>query len=287
MSDSDRFSTRQLGGPRPKTAPLRDFDETVAPWVMEFRVVGTHYILRTPAGSTFTIGRAEPERNYHPEIDLTPYDAQGMGVSRKHARLTAKDNRVILQDLGSSNGTFLNGQRLEVLNEYRVRHGDTIKLGHLELTVQFVVKPMTEDNTYIGAESQFNVPKVSNNESLLIVEESEDAAKVLGTTARQAGFSVTAVVTIEDAISEIDRNPPSYVITELMFDEGSGLDVVRYIRNKPECRQTAIMVVTSATAGFNMGQAIEKGADYFLGKPLALEDVIAGLSKLASEKANK
>jgi len=53
-------------------------------------------------------------------------------VSREHARLQREGWRVILQDLGSTNGTFLNGER--VLKPLALRDEDRIKVGDVVLT---------------------------------------------------------------------------------------------------------------------------------------------------------
>lgn len=47
-------------------------------------------------------------------------------ISRRHARLRSIAGEVVLQDLGSTNGTFVNGERIE---SRRLRDGDTIGLG--------------------------------------------------------------------------------------------------------------------------------------------------------------
>ncbi len=52
---------------------------------------------------------------------------QGTGVSRNHAELTRQGNSYSIQDLGSSNGTFVNGQR--VASPHVLKSGDQIKLG--------------------------------------------------------------------------------------------------------------------------------------------------------------
>jgi pSer/pThr/pTyr-binding forkhead associated (FHA) protein len=53
-------------------------------------------------------------------------------VSREHARLTRQGWRVVLEDLGSTNGTFLNGAR--VVAPVQLRDGDRIELGGVALT---------------------------------------------------------------------------------------------------------------------------------------------------------
>jgi DNA-binding winged helix-turn-helix (wHTH) protein len=51
----------------------------------------------------------------------------GPGVSRRHARIDVRDGRATLVDLGSKNGTFVDGARLE--GPRALRDGDTIRLG--------------------------------------------------------------------------------------------------------------------------------------------------------------
>jgi hypothetical protein len=48
-------------------------------------------------------------------------------VSRKHARLTFQGGKYVLEDLGSTNGTFVNGQRL--VSSTVLKSGDVVSLG--------------------------------------------------------------------------------------------------------------------------------------------------------------
>lgn len=54
-----------------------------------------------------------------------------VGISRQHARLDFDGNRVILTDLGSTNGTTVNGNRI---NAVTLQHGDVVQLGTTTLT---------------------------------------------------------------------------------------------------------------------------------------------------------
>ena len=83
-------------------------------------------------------GRRDPATGAMPDIDLTPYAGYRMGVSRRHAAIrTADDNHLDVWDLGSSNGTFLNGQRLNAHRPYRLRDGDQLRLGQMVIRVFF------------------------------------------------------------------------------------------------------------------------------------------------------
>ncbi|WNG49760.1 GGDEF domain-containing protein [Archangium minus] len=76
--------------------------------------LGKKYTLQE---TEFTIGR---EEGNHIVVDLD-------NVSRKHARILRRQGRMFVQDLGSTNGTYLNDQ--EVTQETPLRSGDLIKVG--------------------------------------------------------------------------------------------------------------------------------------------------------------
>lgn len=54
-------------------------------------------------------------------------------VSRLHCRLTAGDEKLEVQDLASTNGTFVNGKRVE---RAQVASGDRLRVGRIELKVE-------------------------------------------------------------------------------------------------------------------------------------------------------
>jgi len=73
------------------------------------------------------IGR-DPARATHVAADPS--------VSRAHARMLVEDGELHVQDAGSTNGTYLNGQRLAAGADARVRNGDELILGSLTLRVE-------------------------------------------------------------------------------------------------------------------------------------------------------
>jgi hypothetical protein len=83
-------------------------------------------------------GRRDPATGTMPDIDLTPFAGYRMGVSRKHAVLRqGENNRLELWDLGSSNGTYLNGVRLVAHRPNRIHDGDEIRLGQMVMRLYF------------------------------------------------------------------------------------------------------------------------------------------------------
>jgi signal transduction histidine kinase len=74
-------------------------------------------------------------------IGLSSYDAEALGVSRRHALLRPTETHLFLLDLGSTNGTWQNGHSIGVNMPYRLAHGDRIRLGRLEFEVKIVKRP--------------------------------------------------------------------------------------------------------------------------------------------------
>jgi pSer/pThr/pTyr-binding forkhead associated (FHA) protein len=68
-----------------------------------------------------------------PDIDLSPYNAYANGVSRLHAAIKLVNNQVVMIDLGSSNGTYINGTRLSPYVEMPVADGDIAYIGKLKI----------------------------------------------------------------------------------------------------------------------------------------------------------
>jgi aspartate ammonia-lyase len=70
-------------------------------------------------------------------LDLTDFDAYQQGVSRHHCLLQREGSYLTVIDLGSANGTCLNGKRLPAYQKQIVAHGDHLLLGRLHLMISF------------------------------------------------------------------------------------------------------------------------------------------------------
>ena len=59
------------------------------------------------------------------------------GVSRKHLQIFLQDTKLFIADIGSTNGTFLNTQRLEIDMPVEIREGDVIGIAQSEYIVTY------------------------------------------------------------------------------------------------------------------------------------------------------
>ena len=82
------------------------------------------------SGRTFTLGpQSVVGRDPTSAVHLSDEE-----VSRRHALLTAGEGQVLVEDLGSSNGTFVDGER--IANETELQAGQRIKVGTTTLELR-------------------------------------------------------------------------------------------------------------------------------------------------------
>ncbi|MFQ3567052.1 MAG: FHA domain-containing protein [Aggregatilineales bacterium] len=88
------------------------------------------------------IGRLFSEQEFGATLDLSVFGAENLGVSRTHIRLWPENEGVFIEDLGSLNGTRVNGVVLPAHTPQRIYHADQIRLGGLDLKIEFVLDPL-------------------------------------------------------------------------------------------------------------------------------------------------
>ena len=94
-------------------------------WILETNDSASPQVkFRLPAGSIKTLGRATGAEFI---VDFAL-------VSRLHCQLTATADALEVKDLGSTNGTFVNGKRVKTT---ALKNGDRLSLGRCELVVSW------------------------------------------------------------------------------------------------------------------------------------------------------
>ena len=93
---------------------------------------GTVFAL--PANGSVTIGRQDPVTGISPDIDLTSVDPE-RSSSRRHAKIYREGQMYLLvEDIGATNGSFLNGKRIRTGVPVEIKSGDQVRFGLVELS---------------------------------------------------------------------------------------------------------------------------------------------------------
>lgn len=128
----DNISSSSSSAPAPpplsvgdsKAAPKKDVFAKLI--IQRGRSVGKEFAL---VDDEIYIGRWDADGGIFPDIDLDADDPEAK-VSRRHARITRRDGQFYIEDLGSTNGTFINrGRRLLPGDRQPIHDGDEIIIG--------------------------------------------------------------------------------------------------------------------------------------------------------------
>jgi eukaryotic-like serine/threonine-protein kinase len=94
-------------------------------------------ILTLSGALEYFIGRSSLGEHWIPAVDLSGRS----GVSRRHARLFWRNSSLFLEDLGSNNGTFVNGETLQDRPPRPVESGETLTFGDVDLWLSYQGMP--------------------------------------------------------------------------------------------------------------------------------------------------
>jgi hypothetical protein len=141
LLDKDNLTTQNMSTDQFKSAlPKKVNNDMYVPFDGSdawgsLHMLDTGQVLPLSSRSEFTLGRVSEGQPIMPDIDLSPYQAYAGGVSRLHAVIKKEGGRIILMDLGSANGTYINGKRLQANIEQIINHGDIVALGKLKIQI--------------------------------------------------------------------------------------------------------------------------------------------------------
>ncbi|MDH3944008.1 MAG: FHA domain-containing serine/threonine-protein kinase [Anaerolineae bacterium] len=110
----------------------------LSPTISQSAQISIHFmdtgqIMYLERGREYTLGRTYQKDV--PDIDLTPFKGYEWGISRSHAKLVLENDMVAIEDLGSSNGTWYAGKKIQSHQPLYLQHADVVKLGKLKLQV--------------------------------------------------------------------------------------------------------------------------------------------------------
>jgi pSer/pThr/pTyr-binding forkhead associated (FHA) protein len=92
--------------------------------------------LEIPAKNEVVIGREDPFSEVFPDLDLTEFGGADGGVSRKHAVIHRTGTGCTIEDMGSTNGTYVNKKRVQPHAPQEIKPGDEVRFGKVAFSLQ-------------------------------------------------------------------------------------------------------------------------------------------------------
>jgi CheY-like chemotaxis protein len=126
----------------------------------------------------------------------------------------------------------------------------------------------------------------SNQKTVLIVEDEEDAAELFAEMMRVSGFRVLKTSSSAPAISIMNAEKPDIVILDIMMPEVSGLDILRQMRIDPGLSSIPVVVVSAKSMPADIKNGMEAGASTYITKPVGFFDLKEAVERAMSGKAS-
>jgi len=132
-----RITTRRVVAAPPEAVDINTMLSNVPPDALGLFIVNSGDLVLIEKAQRVTLGRQMEDAGPSIAIDLTSYGGAQAGVSRRHAVILVYQDMHLLQDLGSTNGTWLNAVCLPQNGSHVLRSGDMIQLGQIRIQAVF------------------------------------------------------------------------------------------------------------------------------------------------------
>lgn len=121
--------------------------------------------------------------------------------------------------------------------------------------------------------------------SVLVVEDEADIRELISYNLTKAGYQVTSLVTGEEALAAVQRDPPDLVMLDLMLPGMDGLAVCQRLKREPTARSTSIIMLTAKGEESDIVRGLNLGADDYITKPFSPRVMIARVHAVVRRSA--
>lgn len=164
-------------------------------------------------------------------------------------------------------------------NNGDIGYKSTVGVG-TEFWFTFEMRPVTDaerDQYYADPTPLLLEPTEVEPAEILVVDDQESNRAVFEAILTRAGHKVTCVTGGEEAIEHLTKNWTEIALIDLHMPGMTGLDLVRWIRDREKSRgasPTPVLVVTADSTESAYGQSMAEGATDILTKPVSMHDLL-------------
>jgi DNA-binding response OmpR family regulator len=114
-------------------------------------------------------------------------------------------------------------------------------------------------------------------QSVLVVEDTEEIRELVATVLRRAGMDVRAVGSGAECLEEVRRRPPDLIVLDLGLPDTDGTEVCRQVRAETECY---VLMLTARAEEVDLLIGLAVGADGYMAKPFSPRELVARIQAM-------
>jgi two-component system phosphate regulon response regulator PhoB len=121
--------------------------------------------------------------------------------------------------------------------------------------------------------------------NILVVEDDRDIREMVCQSLAQNDFHTIGCTDVEEAKQSIKKHQPDCLVIDWMLPDGSGVELIRWLRRKDRYCQIPVLMLTARAQESDMITGLESGADDYLTKPMSLRELNARVKALLRRPA--
>ena len=121
---------------------------------------------------------------------------------------------------------------------------------------------------------------------IYIVEDDENIREIETIALKNSNYIVSAFEKAKDFYKKLDDIIPDLVLLDVMLPDESGYDIVKKLRKNSATKRLPIIMVTAKTTEIDKVKGLDNGADDYMTKPFAIEELLARI-RLILKKQTK
>jgi CheY-like chemotaxis protein len=194
-------------------------------------------------------------------------------ISRRHCAFFLRDEQVCVQDLGSMNGTVVNGTPLR--GPQPLQEGDVLSVGGISFEVHNAAR--AEPPAVKPGAAVPTAPGSDEHQTVLVVDDNEDAARMLAVLLEIWGHEVHVAHNGPQAIKAARAHHPDVVLLDIRLPGMNGYELAQHLRRETGFKPSHMVAITGYQDGDD-GQSQKAGIECLLSKPVDPATLRAALS---------
>lgn len=120
-----------------------------------------------------------------------------------------------------------------------------------------------------------------------IVDDDEEMSHAIGLMLNLLDCDTTSFLTVRSAVQTLlTGKMPDLIILDINLPEVSGLDMLEFLRRRPEWKALPVVMLSSEATDTIVDKALELGADSYVMKPVTIEELEKAMGTAFSNHMN-
>lgn len=123
-------------------------------------------------------------------------------------------------------------------------------------------------------------PGAKTGGNILLIEDDQFLAKILGKTLESNGYNVTYAITGKEGLTKVDHADPKLIILDIILPDIDGFELLSKFKSNRKVKDVPVVIVSNLGQEEDVQRGLSLGAaDYIIKSDLSLDDIVAKVQK--------